>query len=376
MSRLRRVEAVAIVVAVLLLVVAPPAVSRARIGPADFAVLALVVLSGVTLVGWRRHPRAVAVVGLGLSFGATVVDGWAAHTSVVPDSAMLIVTALCTVAGTAWHGRELWWVVGAGVVLLELSLVVQPESPVGLLMFTVPGFVVGAVYRARNETARELAVRAKELEDEQELFAQIVRRHERARIAAELHDIIGHAMSVMVIQAAAGQRLSTVDADRTEQVFAAIAESARQGRRELRRLVELLGGDNVPGPDLALIDELVDRACDSGLKVSCVVAAERDAVDTATAHVAFRVVQESLTNALRHAPGAEVNAYVGLDGDALAVRVENDASSSPTLSLVGTRTGLDGLRQRVEQSGGRLRSGPTARGGWLVEATIPVSRAG
>ena len=136
-------------------------------------------------------------------------------------------------------------------------------------MFSVPGFLAGTVLRLRREAADELAQRGRELEEERELFAELSLRHERARIAAELHDIIGHAISVMIIQAAAGQRLVDRDPVRAKQAFAAIAESARQGTDDLQRLVELLGGTEVGGPDLSLIEEVVTRAARSGLDVSC-----------------------------------------------------------------------------------------------------------
>ena len=115
-------------------------------------------------------------------------------------------------------------------------------SWVAALMFTVPPYVAGTVLRLRRETADQLALRAQELEDERELFAEIALRHERARIASELHDIVGHAISVMVIQAAAGQRLVDADPARAKEAFAAISESARQGTKDLERLIELLGG--------------------------------------------------------------------------------------------------------------------------------------
>lgn len=150
-------------------------------------------------------------------------------------------------------------------------------------------------------------MRAAELEDERELFAEITLRHERARIAGELHDIIGHAISVMVIQAATGQRLVDTDPGRAREAFAAISESARQGSRDLERLIELLGGTTsvvVAGPDLSLVDEMVPWAGRSGLNVTCRFEGDRDRVPEPVAHLAFRVVQESLTNALRYAPGA------------------------------------------------------------------------
>ena len=222
----------------------------------------------------------------------------------------------------------------------------------------------------------QLARRGRELEEERELFAQIALRHERARIASELHDIIGHAISVMVIQAAAGQRLVGRDQARAEEAFAAIAESARQGREDLHRLVELLGGTALDGtgpsgPDLTLIDEVVTRAARSGLDVSCRFEGGHDTVAAGTAHIAFRVVQESLTNALRYAPGAAVRVLVNGSGTGLTVRVENDRSVQERLNLAGTGRGLTGLRERVQELGGQLLAGPTPHGGWRVEATLP-----
>ncbi|WP_433824782.1 sensor histidine kinase [Actinoplanes sp. CA-015351] len=197
-------------------------------------------------------------------------------------------------------------------------------------------------------------------------------RHERARIAAELHDIVGHAISVMIIQAAAGQRLVDRDPDRTREAFAAIAESARQGRGDLQRLVDLLGGVASEGPDLALIGEVVDRAARSGLDVSCRFEGVRDGLPAAVAHLAFRVVQESLTNALRYAPGAAVRVTVSGSVQHLMVRVENAPGSGPDLGAVGGGRGLTGLRERIQELGGRLSAGPAVGGGWVVEAGLPV----
>ena len=177
--------------------------------------------------------------------------------------------------------------------MFVLWLVLGNTSEVALLMFSVPGFVAGTVQRLRHEAANELAERGRELEEERELFAELAVRHERARIASELHDIVGHAISVMVIQAAAGQRLLDQDPDRARQVFSDIAESARQGHDDLQRLVELLGGTEVGGPDLSLIEEVVTRAARGGLDVSCRFEGERDGLPAPTAHVALRRPGES-----------------------------------------------------------------------------------
>lgn len=327
----------------------------------------ILLASGLTLLSWRRHPRAVAGVGATLWLAAVMLQEY----GFFPDSAIAIMPLLAVVAALAWSGRAAWWVaLVLAAYLLTLWLMLQ-TSPVALLMFSVPGFVAGTVLRLRRETADELARRAQELAEEQQLFADLTLRHERARIAAELHDIVGHAISVMIIQAAAGQRLADHDPVRTRQVFDAIAVSARQGRMDLQRLVDLLGGTDLGDTDFALIEEVVARAAGAGLDLTCRYEGDHGPVAPPTAHLALRVVQESLTNALRYAPGAAVRILIARECGGLTVRVENDQSTQERLSLGGSGSGLAGLRDRIRQHGGRVHAGPMASGGWSVEAMLP-----
>jgi signal transduction histidine kinase len=327
----------------------------------------LLAASGLALLWWRTHPRAVALTGgaLWLAAAASADQGW------FPDTAFVILALLSTVAALGFRSR--WAGVFLAAYLVVLFLLAGDPNPVPLIIFGVPGFLAGTVLRLRRETADQLAERGRELEEERELFADLALRHERGRIAAELHDIIGHAISVMIIQAAAGQRLVERDPAGARQAFAAIAESARQGRGDLRRLVDLLGGAEVEGPDLALIDEVVSRAAGSGLDVSCRFEGSRESVPAPVAHLAFRVVQESLTNALRHAPGAAVQVLLHNTKTHLIVRVENAPAGAAPSPVRGTGRGLTGLRERIQQQGGRLTAGPRADGGWVVEADLPVA---
>ena len=363
----RRLEQAGIALLVLVCVVVPTAAHGWPATVAGNVFTALLVAGGLTLLWWRSHPRAVAVLGSGLWLVAALLGdhGW------FPDFGLVIMALLATVTALGWRGRAAW-VAGACLAAYLVGLwLILDTSPVALAMFSVPAFAAGTVFRLRREAADELAQRGRELAEEQEMFADLALRHERARIAAELHDIVGHAISVMIIQAAAGQRLVDNDPARAKQAFAAIADSARQGREDLRRLVELLGGTEVGGPDLSLIEEVVTRAARSGLDVSCRFEGDRDGVAAPTAHIAFRVVQESLTNALRHAPGAAVRVRVNGSGRDLTVSVENDRSTQERPSLSGTGRGLTGLRERVQAQAGQLLVGPTARGGWQVRATFP-----
>ncbi len=366
------IERVGIAIGVLLVVALPTAVHGWPTTLSGNLFTVLVLASGLALTWWRTEPRAASAVALGLLLAAVALgEHW------FPDSGVVLYSASFAVLALGWSGRAAWLVaLCAAAYLVPFYYLADMGSWVAALMFSVPPYVAGTVLRLRNETADELALRAQELEDERELFAEIALRHERARIASELHDIVGHAISVMVIQAAAGQRLVDADPARAKEAFAAISESARQGTKDLERLIELLGGtpdDPGGGPDLSLVHEVVTRAGRSGLNVTCRFEGDRDQVPQPMAHLAFRVVQESLTNALRYAPGADVRIVISVDEAerGLAVRVENDGVVQNDAPLTGTGRGLVGLRERIQTLGGQFNAGATGMGGWAVEARLP-----
>ena len=216
--------------------------------------------------------------------------------------------------------------------------------------------------------AEQLAERARELEEEREAHAALSVRYERARIASELHDIVAHAISVMVVQASAGQRLAAHDPDATAEAFDAIAGAARQAEQDMGRLVALLGDEQAigPAPDLAMVEEIVARAAGSGLDVTLRLKGDREGLPAPLVEIAYRIVQEALTNALRYAAGAAVTVLVHGDRDALTVTVENGpAEREATLAGTGTGNGLLGLRERIGDCGGTLSAGPTP-GWWLA----------
>ncbi len=335
------------------------------------------VAGALGLAWWRRYPTVVVVAGPALL-------AVCAFTGPDPSDFVLpVLMAYGALAAEHFSGRAAWAAgLGCAVYVAVLYTVTgQWDSP-GLFILVAPGFLAGTALRLRRETAEQLAERGRELEAERDLFAQVSVRNERARIASELHDIVGHALSVMVVQAAAGQRLAPTSPEAAVESLAVIAESARLGRADLQRLIELLAGTEVATPDLALIDEVVNQAARSGLRVTCRLEGTRDGLRSEAAHAAFRVVQESLTNALRHAPGAEVRVLIRseADGRAVSVRVENDAVPQRALvpsstgagvaAEAGTGRGLIGLRERVLDLGGTFSAGPATSGGWAVEAQL------
>jgi signal transduction histidine kinase len=324
------------------------------------------VLSVVSLLAWRRAPAFSLTAGSMFLLAAAIPGE-----DLVADVGILVCGALGVLAGAAFTGRAAW-AAGAGFIGLVAALyLVTGERGVGLLMLSTPGFVAGTVVRLHRQTADELGVRARELQEERELYARLAVRNERARIAGELHDIIGHSLSVMVVQAQAGQRLAATDPEAAEEALEAIAESAREGQEDLRRLVALLGGEDIERPDLSLIDEVVARAARSGLHVTCRFEGDHAATPPATAQLAFRVVQEALTNALRYAPGSAVQVLVRSVGSSLLVRVSNDLPVGPAAGITGSGRGLAGLRERVQEVGGTLVAGRAETGGWDVEARLP-----
>jgi signal transduction histidine kinase len=326
------------------------------------------VIGAACIAGWRRWPRVVVVAGPAL-FLVPLFLG-----PDLPTIGLAILLAYAALAADQFSGRGAWVAAAVFVAYVALVYAVSGDlSSPGVVVLTLPGYVAGTAIRLRRQTADELAERGRELDQEREMFTAVSVRNERARIASELHDIVGHALSVMVVQAAAGQRLVDRKPEAARASLEAIADSARQGRADLARLIQLLTGSDVATPDLALVDEIVSSAARSGLQVTCRFEGDRDGVGEPAAHMAFRVVQESLTNALRHAPGSAVRVLVRGDDDgrSLTVRVENDqASAGPRNDLVGTGRGLAGLRERVLAAGGAFVAGPTTEGGWRVQAQL------
>jgi signal transduction histidine kinase len=242
------------------------------------------------------------------------------------------------------------------------------------LVLTIGPWALGLVVRSRRRLTEQLAARGRELEAERALFAAEAVRYERARIARELHDIVAHCVSVMVIQASAGQRLTATDPSLAAEAFDSIGEVAQQAEAEIGRLLELLDttGQQRGADGLRLIGELVTRASAAGLAVSCRFSGSADDLSADAADAAYRVVQESLTNALKHAPGAPVDIVIAGTSGQVEIGVRNGRPAGPPSGLEGSGggRGLAGMRERVSACGGELTAGP-AEGGWQVLARLP-----
>lgn len=275
-------------------------------------------------------------------------------------------------------GTETGAVTGlAGTVLLAACLQIAAGGfSVVAEMITFGPWLAGRVVLSRRRLTEQLQARNDELRAEQDAFAEESVRYERARIARDLHDVVAHCLSMMVVQASAGQRMT--DSAEVAEVLESVAEVAAQAQTEIGTLVELLAGDPSAGtaPQLAMVGELVRRASGTGLAVNCRFMGDCDQVGAAASQAAYRVVQEALTNAFKHAPGAPVDITIHGEGSGVSVDIVNAAprGSPAGLATSGGGYGLAGMDERVRACGGSMTSGPTPSGGWRVSAVLPAHR--
>jgi signal transduction histidine kinase len=338
-----------------------------------------VALAGVSLVVWwrRRRPVTVAVVAAGLLVVPLLVPGGATVASgpvSIPAGAAVFLIALALGSDCRWR-RSL-----RGLVPLTAAMAATGSGFNPFLeMLTIGPWLAGLVVASRRRVGEQLEVRARELDEERELFAQVSVRYERARIARELHDVVAHCVSLMVVQANAGVYLAKSDPGSAAESFDSITDTARQASAEIERLVAVLATPCPAGPPagLRVVEDLVRRVRASGLRVTCRFSGDTEGLPEPAAQTVYRLVQEAITNAMKHAPGAPID--IRLDGGDAAVLAEvtNQLAGGARSGLehVGGGHGLDGMRERVRRCGGTFSAGPTAAGSWRVQATLPRRQA-
>lgn len=251
------------------------------------------------------------------------------------------------------------------------------ETPKNLVLVMIP-LVLGLTVRYREQSMQALVDRAEAAERTREQEAQRRVDEERMRIAREIHDVVSHSMVAINVQAGVGAHLIRGDVDRAEQTLRDIRRLSSDTLGELRGILGILRSDDrapvTPTTTLDSLPELVDGMRAAGLDVELTMDVTGP-VPSPSGLTAARVVQESLTNALRHAPGAPVRVGISRSAQALHVEVDNGESTTAAGSLPvprGSGAGLIGLEERLHALGGDLRAGPVTSGGWNVRATVPV----
>lgn len=245
-----------------------------------------------------------------------------------------------------------------------------------------PGFVwgvvawgVGRVIRSRNLGTLELRRLSVELETEREARAQEAVSVERARIARELHDVVAHNISMMGVQAAAAGRIMQGGQPDVRRALDAIERTGRETVDEMRRMLGILRRSEdelalAPQPSLRDLGALFDQVRATGLDIDARVEGEPLALPASLDLSAYRIVQEALTNVLKHATPAHVEVVVRYTTDTVVLEIIDDGSG--TADGRGTGNGLVGMRERVALFGGELSAGRRAEGGWALQATLPV----
>ena len=365
--------------------------------PAVVAMLLALTASGALVLAVRKPIPAIilglasAAAGIVLTEDTTgVVWPWA-----VTSILALIFLHLIVGLRHSWIHLVILWSLSTGLGALSLAMPHTGEmsgamanviTTVSLTAGISAVAVIGNLWiRGRTQLAIERQLSAEQLAKRQEL-------EERNRIAQELHDVVAHSMSVISVQATTARyRLPELDSRSVEE-FDSMATSARQALNEMRGLLAILRGgrdaDLAPQPTIDDIPDLVEATRGSGAEVGLQFPSEPIPLNPTTGLTAFRLVQEALSNALRHSPGAAVDVTVSRDATALRVAVINGApapgsgSGSPDGPIAESTTvphhpgggfGLKGMRERVEALEGTLQVGPTAEGGFEVLATLPAS---
>jgi signal transduction histidine kinase len=270
------------------------------------------------------------------------------------------------------------FVVPAAALALFLALVADggavPSDAVAFGLFLGGPWLLGRLVRQRERQAAE-RVRQAELERDRRSDAAVA--EERARIARELHDIVSHSISVVTIQTQAVRRRLGPEHQREIDDLRGVEETARQAMAEMRRLFGVLRADHSPAslapqPGLEQLERLVASTRAAGLDVEVSVEGEPAALPPGVDLAAYRIVQEALTNALRHGRGRRADVRLRYDDLMLEITVDDDGrGGSPN----GTGHGLIGMRERVALYGGTLDIGPRRGGGFRVHALLPVREA-
>lgn len=236
---------------------------------------------------------------------------------------------------------------------------------------------LGRQLRARGEYLRVLKERAEQLEREQLVEAERAVAAERTRIAREMHDIVAHQVSLMTVQAGAAKTIADTDPEAAVKAMGAVEDAGRQALDELRHVLGVLRQDNEsngrrPQPSLNDLPRLIDEIRRAGLEVSLVHQGSELHLPARIELAIYRIVQEALTNVLKHA-GPKAQAQVQVHTGNRAVTVEIEDNGAGTTSLPGSGHGIAGMRERAQSLGGTLDAGPRASGGFIVVARIPVT---
>ncbi len=341
----------------------------------------------------RRLPEKMLLLTVALGLAQLALD----LEPFLADFAMFVIVYTVAVHdGPRWASRL---ALAGGLSAATLSQlrwpVEEPSSDAARVFFTVImtvpfalAWVLGDSLRTRRAYFAQLEERASRLEREREAQAKVAVAAERARIARELHDVVAHNVSVMVVQADGAAYVMDSSPETAKQALETISTTGRQALAEMRRLLGILrtgehqeAGEYVPQPDVGQIEDLVEQVRGAGLAVDFAIEGSPRPLPSGVELTAYRIVQEALTNTRKHG-GPDVGASVRLVyfDDGLGLLVEDDGRGAPQEMYEdggadGRGHGLIGMRERVGMVGGTLDAGPRPGGGFRISALLPLKPA-
>ncbi|WP_344049669.1 sensor histidine kinase [Streptomyces thermoalcalitolerans] len=333
--------------------------------------LLLGALSCATVWVRRRWPLALAVVMLPVSFVASSAAG-----------AQLVALFTLTVHRPF---RYVAWIGGAMIALVPVFYWWRPDpemSYTGAVVFSVLLTLLtigwGMFVRAKRQLMLSLRDRARRAETEARLRAEQAQRLAREAIAREMHDVLAHRLSLLSVHAGALEFRPEAPREEIARAAGVIRESAHEALQDLREIIGVLradGSDDAgrPQPTLAALEALVAECREAGMEVTLTdTVTDPAAVPASVGRTAYRIAQEALTNARKHAPGTRVTVTVaGAPGDGLDIRIRNSAPEREAPHVPGSGQGLIGLTERATLIGGTLEHGPTPDGGFEVRGRLP-----
>ena len=353
---------------------AQPPASPGQLAIALVTVLPLPLAARYPMLAWRAGWLGLLLTPL---YPAAYWGGWPWG----PPQILALLAAFC-LAGVRQPRPVLWWMWALTLLpwgawlIRDIPDLNGPAS--ATMVFAAAAIAVDSI-GSRLRTQRALDAQTERTEAEQERRAVL---DERTRIARELHDVVAHHVSLIAVQAeTAPYRLSGLP-EHARAEFAAMSEVAREALAEMRRLLGVLRQDQPaqlePQPELADVPALVDATRRAGVAVELCLPAGLSKVPAGVGVCAYRIVQESLSNASQHAPGAAVTVTLDHDAEAVQLRVANGPGGPPVRpgGERGPGHGLTGMRERVALLGGSLSAGPTPAGGFVVSAVLPLGEAG
>ncbi|MFC9505915.1 sensor histidine kinase [Streptomyces sp. NPDC057002] len=308
------------------------------------------------------------------------------------DFALLVIVYTVAAEGARWASR---FALGAGLCAAPLSQLRWPSDQTNIagnialtVFMAVPfalAWVLGDSIRTRRAYFAQLEERAARLEKEREAQSKVAVAAERARIARELHDVVAHNVSVMVVQADGAAYVLDAAPDQAKKALETISSTGRQALAEMRRLLGVLrtgehqeAGEYVPQPDVQQIEDLVEQCRTSGLPVDFKVEGTPRPLPSGVELTAYRIVQEALTNTRKHGgPNAGASVRLVYFDDGLGLLVEDDGKGAPHElyeegGFDGQGHGLIGMRERIGMVGGTLDAGPRPGGGFRISALLPL----